>query len=127
MFSVFRGAGAEVLTLLVAASAISASVMISAHHDNPANLASAALWGVGVMAAYQVAKDPRTWLGDVARFLIFVPGIIIFALMVVILPFWILAVSMLSASNTQEYLAEAVLCPPLYLGLHALCARSLVD
>lgn len=113
--------------MLVAASAISASVMISAHHDNPANLVGAALWGVGVMTAYQVAKDPKTWLGDVARFLVFVPGIIIFALSLVILPFYVLVIAMLSASPSQDYLAEAVLCPPLYLGLHALCARSLVD
>lgn len=127
MFCVFRDAGAEVLTLTVAASAISASVLISAHHDNPANLVSAALWGFGVMVAYSVAKMPRTWLGDVARFLIFVPGIIIFALALVILPFYVLVVSMLAASPSQDYLAEAVLCPPLYLGLHALCARSLVD
>lgn len=127
MFCVFRDAGAEVLTLVVSASAISASVMISAHHDNPANLVGAALWGVGVMTAYRVAKDPRTLLGDVARVLIFVPGIIIFALALVILPFYVLVVSMLAASPSQDYLAEAVLCPPLYLGLHALCARSLVD
>ena len=119
MFSVFRGAGAEVLTLLVAASAISASVYMSVDIGSPFTLVAAALWAFGVSVLAWSAGQGFTVVGEIIRVVLGLVGGVAYVAGAIMLPLWILASCMLVGVGSDGALA-VVVCPPLYVGPLAL-------
>ena len=119
MFCVFRDAGAEVLTLVVAASAISASVFMSVDSGNPFTVTAAALWAFGFMTMAWGAGQNFTVVGGVIRVVLGVIGGVAYVAGAIMLPLWVLASCMLVGVGSDGALA-VVLCPPLYVGPLAL-------